>query len=165
VYSVRLAPISPATSGERGINGIAVDPDFSTNGRLWVYYTYLEPPARSRLSTFVYDAATDLLSDEQVILEGLPLGTEIHNGGCLEFAPDKTLFLGMGDDFSFSSTAQDPFDLRGAKLPKLHLEGFDSRLFLSIGRVQQAEAGVKGHALAGGGGQLTDCGVPIAGFA
>ena len=27
-------------TGERGINGLAVDPDFATNSRLWVYYTY-----------------------------------------------------------------------------------------------------------------------------
>ena len=33
--------------------------------------------------------------------------------GCLRFAEDKTIFLGMGDDSQGSVTAQDPYDLRG----------------------------------------------------
>jgi len=107
---------SVPTTGERGINGIAVDPDYATNRRLWVYYTYLNDPVHNRLSTFEYDEAGDTLQNEQVILDGPPLENEVHNGGCLAFAPDGTLFLGIGDDARFSVTAQNQFDVRGTIL-------------------------------------------------
>ena len=108
-----------AGTGERGINGLAVDPDFATNRRLWVYYTDFHVPVRNRLSVFEYDEPSDTLQNEQVVVEGPTLENDIHNGGCLAFAPDGTLFLGIGDDGRYSTTAQNPFDLRGKIL---HLE-------------------------------------------
>ena len=100
-------------TGERGINGLAVDPDFATNRRLWVYYTYFDAPVRNRLSVFEYDEPSDTLQNEQVVVEGPALVNDVHNGGCLAFAPDGTLFLGIGDDGRGSTTAQNPLDLRG----------------------------------------------------
>lgn len=115
VPALELVGTSPNT-GERGINGIAVDPDYATNRRLWVYYTDLNDPIHNRLSTFEYDETSDTLHSEQVILDGPPLDNNIHNGGCLAFAPDGTLFLGIGDDGRFSTTGQNPFDVRGSIL-------------------------------------------------
>jgi glucose/arabinose dehydrogenase len=106
-------------TGERGINGIAVDPDFATNRRLWVYYNYLTTPVQHRLSVFEYDEPSDTLQNEQVVLDGPEVLNDIHNGGCLAFAPDGTLFLGIGDDGRGSPTAQNPSDLHGKIL---HLE-------------------------------------------
>ena len=88
-----------------------MDPDYLDNGHIWLYYTPLEAPIRNRLSRFTN--VDDQLLNEEIILEGPEVSTNIHNGGCLAFAMDKTLFLGMGEDAQGSGTAQNLFDLRG----------------------------------------------------
>lgn len=105
--------------GERGINGLAVDPDFATNAHVWLYYSTPEP-TRNRLSRFTY--ANAALVDERVTIDGPLLMNSNHNGGCLRFASDGTLFIATGDDGQGSVTAQDPFDLRG-KLLRIERDG------------------------------------------
>ncbi len=97
--------------GERGIHTIEVDPDFATNKRIWLYYTTPGPPIRHRLSHFTY--ASGQLGSETVVLEGPPVVADHHNGGCLAFAADKTLYLGIGDDSGGSAVAQNPNEVRG----------------------------------------------------
>src|SRR6185436_10428801 len=97
--------------GERGTLGIAVDPDYALNGHIWVYYSKKDPPVRNRLSRFRH--VGDQLVEETVILETQDLFEAVHNGGCLRFASDKTLYISTGDDGHGSSTAQNPRDLKG----------------------------------------------------
>lgn len=99
-------------TGERGIHAIHPDPDYADNKRIWVYYTLFADPVRNRLSHFTN--VNDQLVNETVVLEGPAVLSPSHNGGCLQFASDGTIFLGMGDDAVSSITAQNPFDLRGA---------------------------------------------------
>jgi glucose/arabinose dehydrogenase len=106
--------LAVSNEGERGVGNVAVDPDFATNGFVWVYYTTAPPNPRNRLSRF-RNVGT-LLVEERVILDGPILANTIHNGGCIRFAPDNTLFLTMGDDMQGSITAQDVKDLRGKVL-------------------------------------------------
>jgi len=80
--------------GERGLLGLAFDPKFKQNGRLYVYYTDTRGDsviARYTASGDQADAnsATVLLRFEQ------PYGN--HNGGQLAFGPDGMLYLGSGD--------------------------------------------------------------------
>ncbi len=110
---IPVGTIPGSSAGEHSINGIAVDPDYATNRFLWVYYTSPAPP-RNRLSRFTISG--DSLSQEVVVLETPVLLNTLHTGGCLRFAEDETLFLGTGDDNQGSTTAQNPFDLRGKVL-------------------------------------------------
>lgn len=118
---LRLALTLPTDeTGERGIHSIEIDPDFASNGHVWVYYTAPGPPSRNRLSRFTF--ASGALTSEVTIVEGPAVQALIHNGGCLTFAPDETLFLGMGEDSGGTAFAQDPHEVRG-KLLLLNRDG------------------------------------------
>ena len=108
---VPIGRLRVRTDGEQGISGIAVDPDYSENRHIWIYYTTAGNNYRNRLSRFRH--VGEQLVDETVILETPELDNNIHNGGCLRFASDKTLFVSTGDDDKGSETAQDTRDLRG----------------------------------------------------
>jgi glucose/arabinose dehydrogenase len=88
-------------SGQGGLLDIALDPDFAGN-RL-VYLAYSEAGeggagtavARGRL---VRDGATARLEDVEVIFRQVPkVGGGAHFGARLVFAPDGTLFIGLGE--------------------------------------------------------------------
>lgn len=83
-------------SDERGLGGIAIDPDFAINGHVYLYYTPAAPPAHNRVSRF--RASGDTLVDETVLLEGPALVKVFHNAGCLQFGPDGLLYIAMGDN-------------------------------------------------------------------
>jgi len=108
---VEVAKLPTSDQGERGTLGIAVDPDYALNSQIWIYYSKKDAPVRNRLSRFRHVGVQ--LVEETVILETEDLIETVHNGGCLRFAPDNTLYLSTGDDGQGSTTAQDPRDLRG----------------------------------------------------
>ncbi|HUF18197.1 MAG TPA: PQQ-dependent sugar dehydrogenase [Thermoanaerobaculia bacterium] len=88
---------------ERGLNGIAIDPDFGSNGYIYVYYTAVTPSIHNRLSRFTMTGDVADLSTEVAILdlEGLQNSGgffAVHNGGAVGFGPDGMLYLGVGDD-------------------------------------------------------------------
>ena len=81
---------------EEGLLGLAFDPEFATNGHLYVYYS-ASGPRRSVISR--YTVAAGRLPDarsELVLLEiAQPYGN--HNGGMIGFGPDGFLYVGVGD--------------------------------------------------------------------
>jgi glucose/arabinose dehydrogenase len=117
---LQVAHLDVASSGEEGIEGIAVDPDYATNQYIWVHYTRPLPhPERNVLSRFRH--VGDQLVEEKVMLEGPPVANDIHNGGCLRFAADGTLFMSEGED-NQASKAQDKTNIRG-KILHLNRDG------------------------------------------
>jgi len=96
--------------GEAGLLGMALDPDFAENGRLYLCYSYSDAgrPA-NRVSAFVLGDSG--LGDERVLIDGM-IGSPIHNGCRLVVAPDGTLFATIGDG-SEAELAQDPNALAG----------------------------------------------------
>jgi glucose/arabinose dehydrogenase len=111
VEPIVVAELPVSNQGERGVIGIAVDPDYTRNAHVWVFYSKRDPPFRNRLSRFRH--VGDQLVEETVILETPDLLNDVHNGGCLRFTSDKTLFISTGDDGQESETSQNPQDLRG----------------------------------------------------
>jgi len=111
--------------GERGLLGIAFDPDYLDPGgahrHVYLYYTrafgglcLTGSGIRNRVSRF--EEAGGTLSGEQVLLEGPDLVAKNHNGGTLRFAADKTLLISMGDndtDADPAPASRDLNDLRG----------------------------------------------------
>ena len=85
--------------GERGLLGIAVDPDFLINKYLYVYYTVPGTPARNRISRFTATNDTATPGSETVILNLDPLSTAlIHNGGAIHFGKDGKLYVAVGEN-------------------------------------------------------------------
>lgn len=86
-------PVS--SSGERGLIGIAVDPSFTSNNYIYVYYTHSTGP-HNRVSRFTMSG--DLATSELAILDLPTLGDIYHNGGGLSFGTDGKLFVSTGDN-------------------------------------------------------------------
>ena len=83
---------------EEGLLGLVFDPDYRTNGYLYLYHS-ASTPRRSVLSRFTasqYDPNVADPQSEFIILEiDQPFGN--HNGGQLAFGPDGYLYVGLGD--------------------------------------------------------------------
>ena len=108
---VEVARLAVSNNGERGVLGIAVDPDYEQNRHVWIYYSIDGPPFRNRLVRF--RNVGDQLVDETLILETPDLFGDVHNGGCIRFGPNDTIFLSTGDDLQPGNTSQNPNDIRG----------------------------------------------------
>ena len=55
--------------GERGLLGVAFDPDFASNHYVYVYYTAKTPITHNRVSRFTADGNIAVAGSEVVILE------------------------------------------------------------------------------------------------
>src|SRR5215207_2974650 len=100
------------TEQDRGLVGIAFDPNFAQNNYLYLYYTKTDASGtRNRLSRFTANGNTAVNNSELVIIES-PMTTNIHTGGAMGFGADGYLYLGIGEG-GVSSTAQDLTQLRG----------------------------------------------------
>ena len=83
---------------EEGLLGLALDPDFESNGVFYVYYT-ASGPRRSVVSRFSVTAEDHDLADaksESIIIEAAQPYAN-HNGGQIIFGPDGLLYIGLGD--------------------------------------------------------------------
>jgi len=102
---------------EDGLLGIALDPDFSKNQRIFIYYSAPDIIA-NRLSRFTLkDGKLDPASE----LNLLEVPTErenkvCHQGGSVEFGPDGLLYVSMGDNTNpFESAGVAPIDDRDGR--------------------------------------------------
>ncbi|MFQ5946464.1 MAG: PQQ-dependent sugar dehydrogenase [Anaerolineae bacterium] len=83
-------------STEQGLLGLALHPNFQSNGLLYVNYT------GSGGYTFIarYQANPDgrsASSDSEVVLLGVTQPFPNHNGGGMSFGPDGYLYIALGD--------------------------------------------------------------------
>jgi hypothetical protein len=87
------------SAGERGLLGIAFDPNFVSNQYVYVYYTATTPALHNRISRFTANGDVALPGSEVVILELNNLsGATNHNGGAIHFGPDGMLYAGVGEN-------------------------------------------------------------------
>src|SRR5262245_49182530 len=117
-------PLTVNSSGERGLLGIAFDPNYASNRFVYVYYTATTPAIHNRLSRFTANAAGDLAlaSSETVLLDIDNLSTATnHNGGATHFGPDGKLYVAIGDNAD-SANAQSLTTLKG-KVLRLNADG------------------------------------------
>ncbi|PYL47462.1 MAG: hypothetical protein DMF40_08370 [Verrucomicrobia bacterium] len=91
--------LSVDSSGERGLLGVAFDPNFFTNHYVYVYYTVPTFPIHNRVSRFTAAGDVTAPGSEVVILnlDNLSSATN-HNGGALHFGPDGKLYIGVGEN-------------------------------------------------------------------
>jgi glucose/arabinose dehydrogenase len=107
-----------STGGERGLLGMAFAPDFKSSGHVYVDYTDTQGNTLvARFTAKDPSSNSPAWSAPQVVLAvNQPFAN--HNGGCLQFGPDKMLYIGMGDGGSAGDPqgrAQNP----GVRLGKL----------------------------------------------
>src|SRR5436189_53648 len=87
------------SSGERGLLGVAFDPNFATNNFIYVYYTVPGSPAHNRVSRFTANGDTAVAGSEFILLNlnNLSAATN-HNGGAIHFGPDGKLYIAVGEN-------------------------------------------------------------------
>lgn len=105
VYVGNVLDLPVQFSGERGLMGIALDPQFTTNGYAYVYYCRSDVDGGTYLGTRIerYEWNGSALVNPYLVWELLPdpsLGDGNHHiGGILRFGPDGKLYASVGEMF------------------------------------------------------------------
>lgn len=91
-----------ATSGERGLLGLAFDPNFASNGRFYVDYidkTTLNTVVASFTAPNASSSTADPLSQQTIITVAQPAGRSNHKAGWIGFRPGDgaNLYIATGD--------------------------------------------------------------------
>ena len=127
------------TDGERGLLGIAVQPDFATSHSFVAYAT--DASGTIRLIQYRLDASNSSVAGSTVLLTVPHPTNSNHNGGWLAFGPDGLLYAATGDG-------------GGAGDPPGNAQNLNSRLGKML-RMQVNAGSVSvpaGNPFAGGGG-------------
>ncbi|MEJ8800652.1 PQQ-dependent sugar dehydrogenase [Pontibacter sp. H249] len=82
--------------GEAGLLGLALHPDYETNGYFYVNYT-TGNPLQTRISRFTATAANTADPGSEVVLLTYEQPFANHNGGKIAFGPDGYLYISSGD--------------------------------------------------------------------
>ncbi len=111
--------VPSASSGEGGLLGIAIHPDFARNRFLYLYHS-IQKGGTTINRVVRYSFIGESLQDEFVILDTIP-GALYHDGGRIEFGPDGKLYITTGDATK-GALAQDTESLAG-KILRLNDDG------------------------------------------
>lgn len=104
---------------EGGLLGVAVDPNYSENNHVYLYFTYNEfISSANKVVRYVY--ADGKISEDRVIVEGIP-GGPFHDGGRIKFGPDGKLYITTGDA-GLPEISQD-MDSLGGKILRVNSDG------------------------------------------
>jgi glucose/arabinose dehydrogenase len=96
---IDVASLMPSVTGqgdERGLLGLAFDPDYSNNRTFYLYY--IDTNSDTVVARFVAPSdgsQTPANSGTTVLRIDQPFTN--HNGGDIHFGPDNMLYIGMGD--------------------------------------------------------------------
>jgi glucose/arabinose dehydrogenase len=112
------------SGGERGLLGIAVDPQWPARPYIYTHSTHTGSPSRIRISRFTLSGdlagtgnrtlAMDAASRYDLVTS-IPDNANNHNGGTVRFGPDGMLYVSLGEDAQ-PCAAQDTSSLRGVIL-------------------------------------------------
>jgi glucose/arabinose dehydrogenase len=106
--ALQIAANRICSNSERGLLGVAVDPQFATNQYIYLYYTFRRPGGDcgqrtattpvNRVSRFVLPASKVIdPATETVLIDNIPSYNGNHNGGDVQFGRDGYLYVSVGD--------------------------------------------------------------------
>jgi len=101
-----VAEVDVAATGEAGLLGLAVDPQFR---RTRFVYLYRTTESGNEVARYRFEG--ERLTEDAVILEGLEAAA-IHDGGRIHFGPDGLLYVSTGEAGN-PDLAQDDDSLNG----------------------------------------------------
>jgi glucose/arabinose dehydrogenase len=110
--------VSVEASAERGLLGIALDPDFERDPWAYLYYSEAGGSANQIIRV---RAEGNTAGEVDPLITLLPAVTGYHNGGDMAFGPDGKLYAVTGEAHD-PERAQDPNDL-GGKVLRLDPDG------------------------------------------
>src|SRR5882724_2722920 len=97
-----------SVDNERGLLGLAFHPQYSINGRFFVYYTRQTDGGLTIAEYHVTANPNVADPNSEILFAGnFPIDHSAntnHNGGCMQFGPDGYLYAGTGD----GGSANDP---------------------------------------------------------
>lgn len=99
LLSQPFVTVPTVADGERGLLGIAFDPDFASTGWVYLYYTSTATgEAHNRIVRYTANGDVAVAGSGVVLVELAGLGDVAkHNGGAMHFGPDGKLYVAVGD--------------------------------------------------------------------
>ncbi|MFZ2523234.1 MAG: PQQ-dependent sugar dehydrogenase [Minisyncoccia bacterium] len=125
LLSTPFVTLNVDTSSERGLLGIAFDPDFLNNRYVYLYYTRSSSPIKNRVSRFTASLSNPDVAEpnsELILLDNIGSDAGNHNGGAIHFGLDGKLYIGVGDGGANSSNSQSLSTLSG-KILRINTNG------------------------------------------
>lgn len=112
--------VNTQTAGERGLDGIALDPNFDLNGFVYLYYTL---PSENRNVVVRVTAAGNAAvpGSELELLRLETLWAAFHNGASMVFDATGALVIGVGDGTKLTNS-QD-MSIRLGKILRINPDG------------------------------------------
>ncbi len=113
-----FATVNPVfNTGEAGLLGIALDPSFSSNNYVYLYYTYRDSGSFTHGHIVRYTASGNTGTSPRDIFDvtSSAANTVYHNGGYIKFGPDGKLYAMVGE-FHSGPQAQNQSSMTGKML-------------------------------------------------
>ena len=115
------------SSGERGLLGMAFDPDYANNGFFYIYRTVPGAIAHNEIERYHVSAnpnVADAASATSILNLGNLSGATNHNAGWIGFGPDGYLYAAVGENAN-GANAQSTDNLLGKMLRvDVHTDAF-----------------------------------------
>ncbi|MBX2876313.1 MAG: PQQ-dependent sugar dehydrogenase [Saprospiraceae bacterium] len=109
----KLAQLPLFYGNEDGLLGVAVDPNYTENNWIYLFYSAPGDEPIQRVSRFNLVQDSLLASSEKILLTIPTIRKCCHSGGALEFGPKGNLFITLGDNTNpFESSGYAPIDER-----------------------------------------------------
>jgi glucose/arabinose dehydrogenase len=122
VLGTPFLTVAVNTENERGLLGMAFDPDYANNGFFYIYRT--TPTANNVVERYQVSSNPDVAnaaSGQTVLNLGNGTSAANHNGGWIGFGPDNDLYIAVGDNAN-GANAQTLSNLLG-KILRIDVEG------------------------------------------
>lgn len=119
-----FATVNPVfNTAEAGLLGIALDPSFSSNNYVYVYYTYRDSSSFTHGHIVRYTANGNTGTSPRDIFDvtSSTPNTVYHNGGYIKFGPDGKLYAMVGE-FHQDPQAQNMTSMTG-KMLRMNADG------------------------------------------
>jgi len=158
LLATRALTLDVCGDSERGLLGIAVDPNFANNGYVYLYYTRhaysgsacsynYHPNAsgqtgpRNRVARFTMSGDTINPNTQKILIDDIITNVGYHNAGDLHFGPDGYLYISTGDG-GVSSLASTNTNLNGKILRILPTDA-DPRGYVTTGNPFDQASGAR----------------------